>query len=256
MSSGPANPIITRALLIVVTVWCALSSPEHILAQSDALAIKKQASPDPVVAGEELTYTITLRNLADTPQQDVVVLDRLPDQVRVLYYGVQGEGRWIAGVKDERRVVMWIAQEPLSPGTEVTFTIVVQVEQSAYGTLVNDDYGVGVGKAEIALRGTAVRTGVIVPTPSPTLPPTPTSIPSPTPVRRQVTVTPAGHTLPSATPSPPTVEPTQMPPEPSPTIRAKPAPVTHPWAPIMVAGGSILLIFVVVMAGHFLRKRG
>ena len=243
-----------RTLLTVIAMGFALCSPERVWSQGRLpFAIQKRASPNPVVAGGELTYTITLRSIADEPQRDVVVLDRLSDRVQVLYYGVQGEGRWIAGVKDERQTVLWIAQEPLAPGTTVTFTIVVRVADDARGPLVNDDYGVGIGKAEVALQGAVVRTDVIVPTPISTATPTPTRTPLPTPVKQLAT----RRTLPSATPSPTRAKPTPTPPLPSPTTEGEPARATHfsLWVPILV-GGGISLVLAIVLTGRFLHKRG
>jgi uncharacterized repeat protein (TIGR01451 family) len=48
------------------------------------LAISKRATPDPVVAGSNLRYTIIVRNAGPSSASNVVVKDTLPAEVRVL----------------------------------------------------------------------------------------------------------------------------------------------------------------------------
>ena len=57
---------IRQATLVLLLV---LGSAAHVAAQSADLSVTKTDSPDPVVSGTNLTYTITVRTTGRTPKR-------------------------------------------------------------------------------------------------------------------------------------------------------------------------------------------
>ena len=59
--------------------------------QAAALDVAKSASPEPVVAGASLTYTIVVTNSGPSDAADVTLADALPDGLVVLPNGISGD---------------------------------------------------------------------------------------------------------------------------------------------------------------------
>lgn len=98
---------------------------------SDLLVIKSD-DPDPVVAGEELTYTLHVTNLGPSPVTGVTVTDTLPEGVTFQSVAAtQGSGSHEAGT-------VTVNLGSLASGGTATVTIVVGVGPSATGPLLNE----------------------------------------------------------------------------------------------------------------------
>jgi len=187
----------------------AVLSPQLAHAQSPVLAISKSASPDPVVAGEKLTYVITITNTQSTALTGVVVRDMVPEHTTFSLVNSRG-GQWIMRSPGggKRGEVSWEAAEPLLPDQTAHLEMVVQVEEGWTGPIVNADYGATIEGLDEPVIGPPVTTHVVQPTPTTTptpmptatpMPPTSTPTPTATPTPRPATSTP----IPSPTPVPP-----------------------------------------------------
>jgi uncharacterized repeat protein (TIGR01451 family) len=91
------------------------------------LSITKTDSPDPVIAGTDLTYTITVTNNGPSDATGVAVTDAIP--VGTIYVsdtpsqGAYGSGVWNVG--------------SLASGVSANMTLVVKVNSSTMGTVSN-----------------------------------------------------------------------------------------------------------------------
>lgn len=96
------------------------------------LVIIKSDDPDPVVAGESLTYTLEVRNLGPSTATGVVVTDTLPAGVQFTSLTTtQGSGSHAGGV-------VTVELGALESGENATITIVVLVLPSTTGPLLNE----------------------------------------------------------------------------------------------------------------------
>jgi uncharacterized repeat protein (TIGR01451 family) len=184
-------------------------SPQLAHAQSPVLAISKSADPDPVVAGGELTYIITITNTGDVPLQDVVVTEVLPEGT--IAHAMDGlDGQWAMHSVDGGRVLVWEARAPLPPGQPMRLKCIVLVDPSREKPVINADYKAIAEGWESPVTGQPVPVRVVLPTPTITPRPSPTSAPTPMPP----TPTPIPTTMPSPRPatSTPTPPPTPVPP--------------------------------------------
>ena len=68
-----------RRRLFVIAVLLVLAAPAAAQASAD-LTVSKVDSPDPVVVGKRLTYTITVTNLGPDTATGVALTDDLPDE--------------------------------------------------------------------------------------------------------------------------------------------------------------------------------
>lgn len=91
------------------------------------LAITKTDSPDPVMAGAELTYTLQVSNGGPSTAQDVVVVDTLPAGV-TLVSAVGGTGSTACALSGPGVVSCDIGD--LDPGQSVTIFITVKVNSN------------------------------------------------------------------------------------------------------------------------------
>ncbi len=183
-------------------------SPQLAYAQSPALTISKSASPDPVVAGDKLTYIITVTNTGDVPLQDVVVTEVLPEGA--VAQAMDGlDGRW-AMYSNGDRVLVWEARAPLPPGQPMRLKCVVLIESDREQPVVNADYKAIAEGWDSPVVGQPVTVRVVSPTPtitprpSPTptpMPPTSTPTPTATPTARLATSTPTPLPIIPAPPS-------------------------------------------------------
>jgi uncharacterized repeat protein (TIGR01451 family) len=101
----------------------------NVLEGETDLVVAKSDDPDPVVAGEVLTYTLVITNSGPSGATGVVVTDTLPSGVSFdsavasqgTYNSVTGE--WMVG--------------ELADGSDATLTLVLTVDPSTRGTLSN-----------------------------------------------------------------------------------------------------------------------
>jgi uncharacterized repeat protein (TIGR01451 family) len=98
------------------------------------LAISKTAAPDPVTAGSNLTYTITITNDGPDAAESVTVTDILPEATTFISCGATGGG--VCSGAENNRAVSFAS---LAPGASATITFVVQVKCSvADGAIVSN----------------------------------------------------------------------------------------------------------------------
>ncbi len=91
------------------------------------LSITKSDSPDPVLAGDELTYTLNVTNGGPSTAEDVSITDELPDDVTFVE-GVDGNGATVCALLQPGEVVCELGD--LDPGESVTVYITVVVDAS------------------------------------------------------------------------------------------------------------------------------
>ena len=97
-------------------------------AQAD-LAIDKGDEPDPVVAGETLTYTILVTNYGPSVATNVMVTDELP--ARVTFFSAT------PGYVSTNPVTWGLGDIPAGLGASRTCTVVVTVNEGTNGTISN-----------------------------------------------------------------------------------------------------------------------
>jgi uncharacterized repeat protein (TIGR01451 family) len=117
------------ALVLGAVVLCLMVFASRAEAAAD-LALTKSDSPDPVVSGNNLTYTILVTNGGTTPATNVVVTDTLPSGVDfVSATGSQGTPCTRTGD------VVTCNLGTIANGGSATVTIVVQAKKT--GTISN-----------------------------------------------------------------------------------------------------------------------
>lgn len=108
---------------------------------SSNLALTKQDSPDPVVAGESLTYSLVATNNGPSAAEDVVIKDFVPAGVTIdsvsKTAGGTGEG-CNAGVPGDSTRPTTCTFSTIAPGETGTMFIVVTVDPPTRGELHND----------------------------------------------------------------------------------------------------------------------
>lgn len=220
--------IYTVTLAIQDTDGCTGTATIQVPVAPHPLTISKVALPNPVNAGENLLYQLTVQNShTGRALTNVVVTDTLP--LNTTFVSCSGGDSC-----GEAGGTVWWSLASLGPGASATLAFYVLVDPAASGTLVNAAYGVQTN--EVSATGAPVSVQVLAPvatpTPPPTDTPTPTSTPADTPTPVD-TPTPTNTPTSTNTPTPTntlTNTPTGLPPSPTatPTNTPRPAGPTSP----------------------------
>jgi uncharacterized repeat protein (TIGR01451 family) len=121
-----------RGLQRIVNKTIDIGATEY---QAD-LRVTLSATPNPVVAGNTITYTITVTNLGPDTAGNVTLTDLLPPGTTFVSFN--GPAGWtLTNPSGSNPATATIAT--LAPGTSATFTLVVQVNPgTASGTIITD----------------------------------------------------------------------------------------------------------------------
>jgi uncharacterized repeat protein (TIGR01451 family) len=110
----------------------------HVTAVAD-LSVTKSDDPDPVVAGNTLTYTLSAHNSGPSTAVNVVASDALPSEVSVVSVSGTGGASCNAGTPGNPADPTRCAFDSMSPGANRTMTIVVKVKPDAVTNSVTDE---------------------------------------------------------------------------------------------------------------------
>jgi uncharacterized repeat protein (TIGR01451 family) len=103
------------------------------------LAISKTATPNPVISGSNLTYTITITNRGPDSAESVTVTDILPEAT--VFTSCSATGGGVCNGTENSRAVTFAS---LAPGASATITLVVNVKCSvADGAIVGNTATIG-----------------------------------------------------------------------------------------------------------------
>ena len=101
------------------------------------LTVTKSDNPDPVLAGENLTYDVTIENTGPSTAVDVMLTDTLPDEVSYVGYTISNGSGTCVPLEGSTNVECDL--NDLNPGEFVTVFIQVLVDPSVPdGTTVTD----------------------------------------------------------------------------------------------------------------------
>ena len=127
VTSATADPDNSDNLVSVVTAVSA----------SADLSIVKTASPNPVVAGDDLTYTLVVENAGPSTASDVVVTDVLPPGTTFVS-GVDANGIGVCAFTQPAGIVCDLGT--MQPGDTETVFVTVSVDPSVPdGTILTND---------------------------------------------------------------------------------------------------------------------
>ena len=102
---------------------------------STDLAITKTSGPNPVIAGNDLTYTITVTNNGPSHATNVLITDCLPSEVRYVSHSTT-DGTASHDGSPVDGTVTWNVGS-LTSGSSATLTITVVVKSSSTGIIIN-----------------------------------------------------------------------------------------------------------------------
>lgn len=102
------------------------------------LSLTKSDSPDPTIAGTDLTYTLTVTNNGPSTAVNVVVEDDLPAGVSIVSVSGSGGASCNAGVPGNAALPTTCTFDSVASGAVRTMTIVVTVLPETTGLLQND----------------------------------------------------------------------------------------------------------------------
>jgi hypothetical protein len=176
------------------------------LAQEPApFEISLTPQADFAVSGQPFVYTLTITNVSQTPSKDVIIKAKTPEG-SVLADSYFTNPEWFVGgvQRGESGEVIWLTQQPVTPGEVITFDLVVNILPELVGhQLINDEYVVmTMNNNQVIASGPPIKTQVLSfpPTPSPVVPVAETIAPTVPPLSaQQLQTTP---NLASSTPTP------------------------------------------------------
>jgi uncharacterized repeat protein (TIGR01451 family) len=93
------------------------------------LVITKSDNPDPVIAGNSLTYTVNVQNNGPSDAQNVVVTDTLPAEVTLVS---------TAGCAEDPNGVPTCTLGTITAGGSAQYTVTVNVNSDTSGTITNN----------------------------------------------------------------------------------------------------------------------
>ena len=124
--------LLLRALLLAIAVLTFLvlaESPSFAQEEDGAsLRLTKTDSPDPVLVGQNLTYTLTVTNTGDDEAEDAFLGDRLPDSVEFVSVNSSRGQCGQTGGNSGRDIVCFFGE--IDEGRSVTVRIVVRPTQA------------------------------------------------------------------------------------------------------------------------------
>ena len=131
VDSGASGSIINHATLYSTdpTTYTMTSEATSVQTSAD-LAVAKSDAPDPVLAGNTLTYTLQVTNTGPSDATGVTLTDTLPPEVSFVSAD-PGQGTF-----DETTMV-WSAGD-LASGDSASLTLVVTVDSGTTGTISNE----------------------------------------------------------------------------------------------------------------------
>ena len=142
--------------------------PLAVEAESPPLTLGKSVSPDPVVAGEELTYVVTITNTGRVPLSGVVMTDVVPRGTTFVLVSGWGGDWWMQtppmGGQGE---IVWRHDGPVAPAQVSRLRFVVQVEATNAEPIFSQGCRI-MAEGWNAMVSEAVTTQVLLPTPTPT----------------------------------------------------------------------------------------
>jgi uncharacterized repeat protein (TIGR01451 family) len=173
------------ALLLWLGLRYLAEPPPIFAAEPDAaidLVIRKNASPNPVAAGQNLTYTIIVTNTGPVSAQNLLIQDVLPpnafSQLVATIFVQKGTGSQV--LLSSSRITGTVAT--LHVGGVATLIIGARVRTNVSGaTLVNHASVTVTNEMQPGNNQVSIVTNLLTVTPTQTLTPTPTRTPVPTP---------------------------------------------------------------------------
>jgi uncharacterized repeat protein (TIGR01451 family) len=126
------------------------------------LTVTKSDAPDPVTAGTDLTYTVTVTNNGYAPADNVVVEDRLPAGVSIVSV-TPSTGSCLVGVPGNAALPTVCTLGTMAAGASETVTIVVHVDPAVpAGTILTNDASVTTSSPESDLTDNLVNADTTV----------------------------------------------------------------------------------------------
>jgi uncharacterized repeat protein (TIGR01451 family) len=102
------------------------------------LSVTKSDDPDPVNAGETLTYTLTITNNGPSTAVNVVLEDVVPAETEIISVTGSGASSCNAGVPGNAALPTTCNYDSLANGASRTMTIVVKVKPDAVTDVITD----------------------------------------------------------------------------------------------------------------------
>ena len=102
------------------------------------MSIDKSGSPDPLVAGTDITYTLHAHNAGPSTAPNVTIRDFLPDSVTVLSVNGGAGGSCVPGVPGDAGQPTRCAYATLAPTATATMVIVVRVKPGDHRVVTNE----------------------------------------------------------------------------------------------------------------------
>ena len=102
------------------------------------MSIDKSGSPDPLVAGTDITYTLHAHNAGPSTAPNVTIRDFLPDSVTVLSVNGGAGGSCVPGVPGDAGHPTRCAYATLAPTATATMVIVVRVKPGDHRVVTNE----------------------------------------------------------------------------------------------------------------------
>jgi uncharacterized repeat protein (TIGR01451 family) len=129
------------------------------------LSVTKADSPDPVTAGDNLTYTVTVTNNGPDPATSVTVTDNLPPETTFVSCSSTGGG--VCGGSGNNRTVTFTS---LASGQSETITLVASVNCSVVdGTVISNTATVSSFKPDPDTTNNSATTTTTASNPPPTI---------------------------------------------------------------------------------------